>query len=73
MDKETPKEVVEAAEEVVVEVSKAPFRIANQELLSSTFLKKCIKFCGKENIWMCVSSAESVGVCGCKDYRKVPE
>ena len=30
MDKETPKEVVEAAEEVVVEIIKAPFKIANK-------------------------------------------
>jgi len=30
MDKETPKEIVEAAEEVIVEVIKAPFKIANK-------------------------------------------
>ena len=33
MDKETPKEVVEALEEVVVEVVKAPFKVA-QKLFS---------------------------------------
>ena len=30
MDKETPKEVVEAVEEVIVEVVKAPFKIADK-------------------------------------------
>ena len=30
MDKETPKEIVEAAEEVVVEVVKAPFKVAKK-------------------------------------------
>ena len=30
MDKETPKEIVEAAEEVVVEVVKAPFKIVGK-------------------------------------------
>ena len=30
MDKETPKEIVEAAEEVVVEVVKAPLKIVDK-------------------------------------------
>ena len=30
MDKETPKEVVEAVEEVVVEIIKAPFKIVDK-------------------------------------------
>ena len=30
MDKETPKEVIEAAEEAIVEIVKAPFKVADK-------------------------------------------
>ena len=30
MDKETPREIIEAAEEVVIEVVKAPFKIVGK-------------------------------------------